>query len=208
MPGRRFDLRGLAPGQAPSRRHVASVVDAAEDVVVAGPVPALAAVLTRLWRTDRLPVVPVGWEPADDAASRDLAAALSLGTGGERELPLVRDDHGGVLLGAGRLAAGEPATGLRRGLGRRFGAQAHHDDARVADGPIIQIDVFPDWTAVDTIAVAVVTGPLRRARRSRGRALQVACDPARVLRDGVRVDREVHRWTWYADDRVRWRLRP
>jgi hypothetical protein len=209
MPARRFDLRGLASDQGPSRRHVASVVDVAEEVVVQGPVQALAAVLARLWRTERLPAVPVGWEPADDAASRGLARALALGTGTERELPLVRDDHGGVLLSAGRLeAGGEPVTGARRALGRRFGAQAHHDDARVADGPITRIDVHPDWAAVDSIRVAVVTRPLRPVRRTSGRALQVACDPARVVRDGVPFDREVVRWTWYADDRVRWRLRP
>jgi hypothetical protein len=209
MPARRFDLRGLAEGQGPSKRHVASVVDTVEEIVVQGPVQALAAVLARLWRTERLPVVPVGWEPADDVASTGLARSLGLGSGGERELPLVRDDHGGVLLHHGRVeAAPRPGRRLVPPLGRRFGAQAHHDATRVADGPITRIDVRPDWTRVDTIAVAVVTQPLRAVRRTSGRALQVACAPARVLRDGVPFEREVLRWTWYADDRVRWRLRP
>ena len=54
-----LDLRGLAPAQPPSRRHVASVVDDAEAVHVLGPVPGLATVLARLWRKDRLPAVPV-----------------------------------------------------------------------------------------------------------------------------------------------------
>ena len=209
MSARRFDLRGLAEGQGPSRRHVASVVDGVEEIVVQGPVQALAAVLARLWRTERLPAVPVGWEPADDVASTGLARSLGVGTGGERELPLVRDDHGGVLLHAGRVEAAErPGRRVPRPLGRRFGAQAHHDAERVADGPITRIDVRPDWTRPDTIGVAVLTQPLRPVRRTSGRALQVACDPARVLRDGVAFDREVTRWTWYADDRVRWRLRP
>ena len=210
MPARRFDLRGLAPGQGPSRRHVASVVDEAGELVVQGPVQALAAVLARLWRTDRLPAVPVGWEPADDAASAGLARSLGLGGGAERELPLVRDDHGGVLLHAGRVEAAEAPPGRRLvpALGRRFGAQAHHDAVRVADGAVTRIDVRPDWTQVDTISVAVLLQPLRPVRRTSGRALQVACAPARVLRDGVPFDREVTRWTWYADDRVRWRLRP
>jgi hypothetical protein len=209
MPARRFDLRGLAPGQGPSRRHVASVVDDTEEIVVQGPVQALSAVLARLWRTERLPAVPVGWEPADDDASSGLARALGLGSAGERELPLVRDDHGGVLLHAGRVeAASGTGRGIARPLGRRFGAQAHHDAVRVADGPITRIDVRPDWTQPDTIGVAVVSQPLRPVRRTSGRALQVACEPARVLRDGVPFDREVTRWTWYADDRVRWRLRP
>jgi hypothetical protein len=205
MPATQLDLRGLAAEQPPSKRHVASVVDPAEAVHVLGPVPALAAVLTRLWRTERLPGVPVGWEPAADPASAGLARALGVGSGTERELPLVRDDHGGVLLAHGRVsAAGDP----RRALARRFGAQAYHDDQKVADGPVTRIEVRPDWTAVDRIGVAVVTVPLRRARRTTGRALQIACAPAQVLRDGVPFDREVTKWTWYADDRVRWRLQP
>jgi hypothetical protein len=205
MPARLFDLRGLAPGQPPSRRHVASVVDGVDEVVVQGPVPALAAVLARLWRTDRLPAVPVGWQPAEDAASTGLARSLGVGTGSERELPLVRDDHGGVLLASGRVVAfGEQRTVMSR----RFGAQAYCDDARVADGPVTRIDVRPDWTAVDQLSVAVVTLPLRPVRRATGRALQIASEPAQVLRDGVPFDREVTKWTWYADDRVRWRLLP
>ncbi|MEI4270376.1 hypothetical protein TEK04_01450 [Klenkia sp. LSe6-5] len=201
----RFDLRGLAPGQGPSRRHVASVVDAVDaTVVVQGPVQALAAVLARLWKSDRLPVVTVGWEPVDgDAACRGLARDLGLGTGSVRELPLVRDDHGGVLLHHGRI---EAAGG--GGLRRRFGAQAHHDSTKVCDGPVTRIEVRPRWDVVDQVSVTVVTVPLRPARRTTGRALQVASDPVRVLRDGVPVDRDVQRWTWYADDRVRWRLQP
>ncbi|WP_299952796.1 hypothetical protein [uncultured Modestobacter sp.] len=205
MPATQLDLRGLAAVQPPSRRHVASVVDGAHEVRVLGPVPALSAVLTRLWRTERLPAVPVAWTPAEDTASTGLARALGVGTGPERELPLVRDDHGGVLLHAGRVSAtGEP----RRALGRRFGAQAYCDDDRVADGEITRMDVRPDWTAVDRLSVAVVRLPLRPVRRSTGRALQIACAPAQVVRDGVPFDREVTKWTWYADDRVRWRLRP
>ena len=205
MSSTQLDLRGLAARQPPSRRHVASVVDDAEAVHVLGPVPALAAVLTRLWRTERLPAVPVSWEPAEDAASAGLARSLGVGTGPERELSLVRDDHGGVLLSAGRVTAfGEQ----RRAFSRRFGAQAYCDDTRVADGPITRIDVRPDWTAVDRLSVAVVTLPLRPVRRAAGRALQLASEPVQVLRDGVPFDREVTKWTWYADDRVRWRLRP
>ena len=205
MPATRFDLRGLAAAQPPSKRHVASVVDGADAVHVLGPVTALSAVLARLWRTERLPAVPVGWAPADDRASTALARSLQLGTGTERELPLVRDDHGGVLLHEGRVtAAGEQ----RRSLGRRFGAQAYCDDERVADGEITRIDVRPDWTAVDRVSVAVVRQPLRPVRRTTGRALQIACAPAQVVRDGVPFDREVTKWTWYADDRVRWRLLP
>ncbi|RBY81726.1 hypothetical protein DQ238_06835 [Geodermatophilus sp. TF02-6] len=201
-----LDLRGLGPGQAPAREAVAPAVDA-EALLVRGPVPALAAVLAALHRAGRTAVAPVSWEPADDDASVGLARALGVGSGGEeRELSLVRDDHGGVLLHHGRVeAAGDDQ---RRPLARRLGAQAYNDAVQIADGLITRIDVRPDWQAVDTLGVAVMTLPLRPARRSRGRAVQIACDPARVLRDGVPYPRLVSRWTWYADDRVRWRLRP
>jgi len=177
----------------------------ADAVVVRGPVPALAAVLQRLHRAQRTALVPVSWEPASDKASLSLARDLGLGTGEERELGLVRDDHGGVLLHHGRI---EAAGDGRRSLSRRVGLAAHHDDIKVADGEVTRIDVRPDWRAVDTIGVTVMTQPLRPTRHTSGRALQVASDPARIVRDGVPYPRSVNRWTWYADDRVRWRLQP
>lgn len=205
MPLVEFDLRGLAPGQAPGREAVAPAAEA-DALLVRGPVPALAGVLTALWKAGRTAAAPVSWEPAGDGDSTALARALGIGTGGERELGLVRDDHGGVLLHHGRLeAAGDER---RRPLVRRLGAQAHHDAVKVADGQVTRFDVRPDWRAVDTLDVTVMTLPLRPGRRTSGRAVQIACDPARVVRDGVPYPRPVTRWTWYADDRVRWRLRP
>ena len=205
MPLVEFDLRGLAPGSAPAREEVAPAAEAGA-LLVRGPVPALAAVLTTLWKAGRTAEVPVSWEPAIDGDSTALARALGIGTGDERELGLVRDDHGGVLLHHGRLAAADGER--RRPLARRLGAQAHHDAAKIADGQITRIDVRPDWRAVDTLDVTVMTLPLRPGRRTSGRAVQIACDPARVVRDGVPYPRSVTRWTWYADDRVRWGLQP
>ncbi|WP_235909808.1 hypothetical protein [Goekera deserti] len=206
---RELDLRGSDPAAAPPRSTVTAVLEDAEHVLVRGPVPALAAALAALWKAGRLPAVSLGWDPADDPASRGLARDLGIGAAdGERELGLVRDDHGGVLLQHGRLAATADPAPSRFRRPARFGAQAHHDDARVADGEVSRLEVRPDRSTPDTLSVAVVTVPLRPARRSTGRVLQVACDPARVWRDGVLLDRPVSRWTWYADDRVRWRLRP
>ncbi|WP_448610482.1 hypothetical protein [Geodermatophilus sp. URMC 60] len=205
MPLVEFDLRGLAPGSAPARERVAPAAEA-DALLVRGPVPALAAVLTALWKAGRTARVPVSWEPAADRDSTALARALGIGTGGERELGLVRDDHGGVLLHHGRLEAA--ADDRRRPLARRLGAQAHHDAVKIADGQITRIDVRLDWRAVDTLDVTVMTLPLRPGRRTSGRAVQIASDPARVTRDGVPYPRPVDRWTWYADDRVRWRLHP
>jgi hypothetical protein len=174
-------------------------------LVVRGPVHALSAVLARLLKAGRAAQVPVAWEPGTDRNSADLAKALGIGSGEPRDLTLVRDDHGGVLLHHGRV---EAAGDGRRSLSRRLGLQAHHDDIKVADGEITRIDVRPEWRAVDTISVTVMTQPLRPTRQTVGRALQVASDPARIIRDGVVYPRPVSRWTWYADERVRWRLQP
>jgi hypothetical protein len=200
----RLDLRRLEPGRAPRPEDVAAAGDA-ESVTVRGPVPALAAVLSLLLKAGHTALVPVAWEPSGDKDSLALARDIGVGTGEARELCLVRDDHGGVLLHHGRIeAAGEG----RRTLSRRLGLQAHHDDIKVADGEITRIDVRPDWTAVDTIGVTVMVQPLRPTRHTSGRAVQVASDPARILRDGVPYPRPVSRWTWFADHRVRWLLRP
>ncbi|TKJ28507.1 hypothetical protein [Blastococcus sp. CCUG 61487] len=199
-----LDLRRLAAGEAPRAAVVADAADASS-VLVRGPVAGLSAVLAVLHKAGRTAEVPVSWEPGGDKDSTGLARDLGIGEGRPRELTLVRDDHGGVLLHHGRIEADGDG---RRSLSRRLGLQAYHDDIRVAHGEITRIDVRPDWTAVDTIGVTVMVQPLRPTRRTSGRALQVACDPARVIRDGVRFPRPVHRWTWYADDRVRWLLHP
>jgi len=199
-----LDLRRLDPGLAPRQTEVAPAVDA-DRVLVRGPVHGLSAVLAALLKAGRSAVVPVAWEPSADKDSTGLARDLGIGSGEPRDLSLVRDDHGGVLLHHGRI---EAAGDGRRSLSRRVGLQAHHDDIRVADGEVTRIDVRPDWRAVDTIGVTVMVQPLRPTQRTSGRALQVASDPARVIRDGVPFPRPVNRWTWYADDRVRWRLDP
>jgi hypothetical protein len=199
-----LDLRRLDLGQAPRRADVAPAADA-DEVRVRGPVHGLSAVLAVLLAAGRTAQVPVAWEPTGDKDSAGLARDLGIGTGEPRDLSLVRDDHGGVLLHHGRI---EAAGDGRRALSRRLGLQAHHDDIRVADGEVTRIDVRPDWHAVDTIGVTVMIQPLRPTQRTSGRALQVASDPARIVRDGVPYPRPVHRWTWYADERVRWRLQP
>jgi hypothetical protein len=200
----RLDLRRLEPGRAPRPEDVAPAGDA-DAVSVRGPVPALAAVLTVLLKAERSAQVPVAWEPAGDKDSLTLARDIGVGTGEQRELGLVRDDHGGVLLHHGRI---EVAGEGRRSLSRRLGLAAHHDDIKVADGEITRVDVRPDWQAVDTIGVTVMLQPLRPTRHTSGRALQVASDPARIVRDGVPYPRPVTRWTWYADHRMRWLLEP
>ncbi len=173
-------------------------------------VPGLHAVLLRLIRRDLVATTPLGWVPDADGASRELAGWLHLPArptlaadvavqGTPREVRLVRDDHGGLLLHRGRLSAWR---------GGRFGGQSWHDDQRAADGPLRRVDVRPDYAA-DCAVVAEVRAPdlLRRVRTTRGRSVQTACDEARAAFDGLTHPRPVTRWTWYADPRQHWLLR-
>ena len=53
-----------------------------------------------------------------------------------------------------------------------------------------------------------MTQPLRPTRQTSWPSCRPRLDPARIVRDGAAYPAIVHRWTWYADDRVRWRLQP
>lgn len=172
------------PGKADVDRALGQSTDR---VVVIGTDAALAAVVLRLLRTDRLGV-PVGFVPVDrrSAVARlwGLPAhrQLELALGGEaRRLPLIRDDSGGVLLGRG-------AIGPVRG-------EAYCDDQLALRGRARLIEVSPDPDGA--LLGRVHSGLLRRAREYRGRAFQVGCHPTSVVCDGVRHPRPVRRWTWY-----------
>lgn len=222
-----LDFTSLAPDTAPDRDVVRRAVAEADRVSVAGPVPALGAVLVALRRRERLDI-GVAWTPTGDPLASGLSRAWGVDPAGRlsgespRALGLVCDDQGGVLLARGRITAlvtsssgsltkpsSKSASGGSEGRGRtgsRFGAQIYHDDQRVADGEIMRVDVRPDWTAVDVLKVNVHKQLWRRGDISLGRAIQVACDQAQVEIDGVPYPRPMTKWTWYADPRLRWTL--
>jgi len=180
-------------------------------LVVSADVTGLNALVLRLVRREQVTDVPVGWVADVDRNSRELSARLGLpprptlaadiATGDEvREVRLVRDDHGGLLLHRGRLSAwaGNPA----------FGAQSYHDDAVAADGAVRRIEVRPDYDVdCGLVTDVVTTRRLRRTTTSTGRCLQTACDEALSTVDGVAFPRPVTKWTWYADPRQHWLLR-
>jgi hypothetical protein len=176
-------------------------------LIVYGVDAALAAVVQRLLRTSRLGAVPVGFVPLD--ASSQVAAlwglpaepqrALTLALQGEPErVPLVRDDAGGVLVGLGRL---RPLRGV-----------IYCDDQLVLRGQASLVEVTPDPDAgPDTSRAGLIvrvrrTGLLgRRQTDTGGRAVQIGCIPATVLRDGRPFERPVDKWTWYRHTED-WRL--
>lgn len=168
------------------------LVDAVDRVVVHGTDASLAAVVLRLLRTDRLAGLPVGfvplaWKrsavatlwglPSSTAAAHELAV-----TGPSQQLPLIRDDSGGVLVGRGSVG---PVDG-----------EAYCDDQLALRGQAKVIEVRPDPAGV---LGRVVRGGLFRTRAEsyRGRAFQVGCHPTTVVRDGIPHPRPVSRWTWY-----------
>ncbi len=215
-----LDFADLAPDTAPDQDEVKRAIAEAERVSVAGPVGALGAVLAALRRRDRLDV-GVSWIPSGDPLASGLSRTWGVDAAGRlsgqsaRTLGLVFDERGGVLLARGRITAAQPAQATQsappawRGGGRtgsRFGAQIYHDEKRVADGQIMRVDVRPDWTAEDMLNVNVHKQLWRRGEITRGRAIQVACDEARIEIDGVPFPRPMTKWTWYADPRLRWTL--
>jgi len=110
------------------------------------------------------------------------AAAALAGDGRPVPVPLLRDDAGGVLLGRGEL--------------REVRGESYCDEHLVLRGGAARFTVSPDPSG-GLLVEARPPGLLRATRAWRGRAVQLACEPARVWLDGVPHPRPVTRWTWY-----------
>lgn len=185
-------LRTLRVPSRPGRTEVDVLLDGAHRLVVVGEDADLAAVLTRLLRTERLDVELALVSATATAATRawglphgDAAARLAV-QGAAVASPLVRDDHGGVLVGAGELrgADGAPLRG-----------EAYCDDTRVFTGDVARVVVHAGPAGVAARAVA---GRFRRrGPEVHGRALQLGCVSGEVVHDGVVHERPVTRWAFY-----------
>lgn len=163
-------------------------------VLVAGTDADLAAVALRLLRRDRLSTVELAYATARATPVTRLyglptgAAAVDLARrGAVRAVTLVRDDVGGVLVGAGEVG---PITG----------GTVYVDEQRVLRGAAEVIRVVPDAerglrVTVLQRRVAGVFGP--RPRTTRGRAVQLGMAPTTVRSDGRAYPRAMDRWTFY-----------
>jgi hypothetical protein len=211
---RRLPVHGSRPGgplaaltvvslpARPGRTDVDPVLaeHAPRRVVVAGSDADLAAVLLRLLRTERLDVevayVSARRSPATAAwglPTGSAAAALAV-AGTASPVPLARDDTGGVLVGRGEIrdVRGECYCDehlVLRGRARRL---------VVTPGPH-GIAVRAGWggRAPDGRMRPVPARAPRGAGSAVGRAVQVGCEPAIVVADGVPHPRPVPRRTWY-----------
>jgi hypothetical protein len=171
-------LRGLptvAPDADLVHRRLAVVGSAAE----------LAAVLTRLMRTERLDV-----EVAHVTGRRSARCAK---TGSAQRIPLIRDDTGTVIVEAAEWR-GEPLYG-----------EAVVDDTVLFDGEVAGVRIEPT-DAMPGLRAAVLSPRGRPLRWVTGRAAQLGTTGAVVLRDGLAAGRPVRRSTFYRHVEGWWRV--
>lgn len=154
----------------------------ARRVVVLGGDAELAAVLTRLMRTERLDV-----EIAHlDGSVRSRITARRAKSIAVQRVPLIRDDSGTALVGSAVWLPPNGAEVLR--------GEAVVDDTVLFDGEVAAVRIEP--TAALPGLRASLLGRGRRGWVS-GRAAQLGTTGARVIRDGVPGPREVKRSTFY-----------
>jgi len=154
-----------------------AALQGARRVIVVGSDSDLAAVLTRLMRTERLDI-----EVAHLPGRRGARSALG---GVARRIPLIRDDSATVLVGAALWLPPEGSGALR--------GEAVVDDAVLFDGEVAGVRIEP------TAAMPGLRATLTSGRRQwlAGRAAQLGTTGARVVRDGNAGPREVKRSTFY-----------
>lgn len=152
----------------------------------------LAAVATRLLRTEKLAAVEVAFAPLGDsrvAALRSLpsgARAVALAQRGDPDLvPLLRDDAGGVLVGEATIG---PING-----------PVYVDEFRLLNGKarglVVQSD--PEQGLRVTVVHRNFGVVGRRPVTRTGRAVQIGTHPATLVADGRTRERSVERWTYY-----------
>nr|WP_313959940.1 peptidase M50 [Mycobacterium deserti] len=155
-------------------------------LIVVGPDAELAAVLTRLMRSDRLDVevahVRRGWQ------------ARRARSGTATRVPLIRDDTGTVIVGAAYWV-GE--SGLEKGSPpAKLTGEAVVDDDLLFDGAVTGVRIEPT-PHPPGLRATVLSRHMRPGRWLTGRAAQLGTTGAFVVRDGVPAARAVRRSTFY-----------
>jgi hypothetical protein len=161
-------------------------------LIVVGSDADLAAVLTRLLRTEMLEV-EVGFisrrrSPATRAyrIPAGLRAARRARRGSARRVPLIRDETGTAIVGAAHWRPPDDAQLLH--------GEAVVDDAVLFDGDVAGVRIEPTATPPG-LRARIADG--RSRRWLTGRAAQLGTTGAAVVRDGVPAPRPTRRSTIY-----------
>jgi hypothetical protein len=165
-------------------------------LVVVGADAALATVLTRLLRTDRLDVEVAYVPPRRTAATRvyrlpaGRRAARRARRGSARRVPLIRDETGSVIVGR--------ASWLPAGERRVVHGEAVVDDTALFDGDVAGVCIEP-MLALPGLRASVANSAQSRIWRRwiTGRAVQLGTTGVIVVRDGVPAPRTARRSTFY-----------
>ena len=184
-------LRGPAVHRVDGSGIPDGVIGSCRRLVVVGADADLAAVLTRLLRAERLDV-EVAYVPRRRTraarvyrlpAGRRAARRALLGSA--RRVTLIRDDTGSVVVGRARWLPADDRHALH--------GEAVVDDTVLFDGDVTGVRVEP------TLAVPGLRVRIEGVRRRwvTGRAAQLGCTGARVVRDGVPAPRAARRSTIY-----------
>jgi hypothetical protein len=136
--------------------------------------------------------------PADLAGRLRVAAEAPA-----RLVGVVKDDSGGVCVDTACLTPwpGEPESSD----GSAWWLRAVVDDQRLADGPARDLRLHRLGPA--ELAATVRLGRLRR-RTCQGRSLQLACDPALIVTDGVARERPRGKRTFWSEPKLWWLALP
>lgn len=166
--------------------------DCSPRLIIVGRDPMLAAVLTHLLRHERLGLelgyVPPEPTPASRAyrlASGNAGAKRTL-EGTVRQVPLVRDDTGTVLVGRAEITGPD---------GTFLDGEAYVDEVPVLRGQTKSLVVTP---SVELPGLCAATARrFGKLRWVKGRAMQLGTAEAVITRDGVRATRSVPRVSFY-----------
>jgi len=185
-------LKGLAVQHVGGNLDIDDAAGRWRRLVVVGDDRALAAVLTRLLRLERLDV-EVGFvsrrrSPATRAYRLTTGgrAARRARAGTARRVPLIRDDSGAAIAG----------SATWRGAGGPLHGEAVVDDTTLFHGDVAAVRVQPTGEHPG-LRAAVLTPGGRPRRWVVGRAAQLGTTGALVERDGVTAPRRVVRSTFY-----------
>lgn len=188
----------MTPGDAiPTKSQIdESLGHASARLVVLGSDAALAAVVTRLMRTDRLDTEVAFVRPTESPATTayglplgDAAAELA-SVGRASPSVLIRDESGQSIVGQALWTG--PDGGPLEG-------QVYADSEHVVTGKVPLVELVPSLEGPGVrVATSKKRGVLRRRREwFDGRAVQLGTAGAIVVRDGVPAKRPVKRSSVY-----------